>query len=182
MTDTPVRIGSRGTSRTVGLRGEPATGRVSPPSMGGPPSRGSPIPFHTRPSHPRPTGISNGRPSNATVTLSGSMPPVPWRTCTTARSPWTSRTRPRRTSPLGSRTAAISSQPTPSTPPTTSRGPSTRRAPVYSIGTRANSFPRAGVVGGVTPARPALAAARRAGFGPPRRRRDLSRREPGSPG
>ena len=63
MTEIPVRMGSRGTSRTVGLSGEPATGRVTAPSMGGPPSSGSPIPFQTRPSHPSPTGISRGRPS-----------------------------------------------------------------------------------------------------------------------
>ena len=69
--EIPVRIGSRGTSRAVGLIGAPLTGRIVAASIGGPSSSGSPMPFQTRPSHPSPTGISSGRPSKADMHRAG---------------------------------------------------------------------------------------------------------------
>ena len=44
--ETPVRIGSRGVARAVGLIGRPWTCDVVAPNTGGPPSSGSPRPLH----------------------------------------------------------------------------------------------------------------------------------------
>ena len=62
----------------------------------------------------------------------GRMPPVPSRTCTTARSRSASRTSPCRVSPSPSLIVANSSQPTPVTPRTTSSGPRSSATAVYS--------------------------------------------------
>ena len=129
ITEMPVSTGSAGGRRNAGLIGNPVTGAVCSPVTGGPPSRGSPRPLQTRPSQRGPTGIRSGLPANSTVVPAGSMPAVPSSTCTTARSPSASSTRPcRGCPPPSSRMVANSSQPTPLTPRTISSGP--RSSPI----------------------------------------------------
>ena len=117
MAEMPVSTGSLGRSRRVGFSGWPATGRMTCPEIGGPPSSGSPRPLQTRPSQLFPTGICTGAPEKATVVDRGTSPSVPSKTWTTARSWSTSRTMPWRSAASGPtpliRMTAASSQPTP---------------------------------------------------------------------
>ena len=73
----PVNTGSAGVCLAVGFSGKPAVSRSGPDKTGGPPSMGSPRPFHARPSQASLTLMLTGRPMNATVVSVGLIPDVP---------------------------------------------------------------------------------------------------------
>ncbi len=125
--DTPVMTGSRGGSRCTGFSGQPFTGAERGPAIGGPPSSGSPRPLQIRPSHSGPTASRSGWFANRTSTPPADRPSVPSRTCTVAREPSTSRTRPWRSASPSTWMVANSSQPTPSISSTISSGPRSSR-------------------------------------------------------
>ncbi len=70
--------------------------------IAGPSSFGRPMPSKTRPRMSRETASSSPRPRNRTLTVLDVDPVVPSKSCTSAVSPSTSSTRPRRISPFGS--------------------------------------------------------------------------------
>ena len=89
--------------------GIPLMSRVCSAIRGAPPSMGSPRPLKTRPNMSRDTGRVCTLPRKRTFVSFVSMPEVPSKTCTSARSDSISRTRPRRLSPLASSISASSS-------------------------------------------------------------------------
>jgi len=172
ITEMPVMTGSFGGSRCTGFMGQPLTG-MGVPVTGGPPSRGSPRPLHTRPSQPAPTGTCSGRPSKRTPTAPRAIPWVPSSTWSVTTSWSTSRTSPWRSSP-GSSMVANSSQPTPATSPTTRSGPRSSRVSVKE--SRPSRRPPA-----FTPAPRGRPGQRRAGRRQRRRRPARSPRAPAAP-
>lgn len=100
----------------------------------GPPSMGFPDPLKMRPSMSLDTAVFITSPVNSSLVLRLSMPDVPSKTCTTARSPSTSRTCPRRMVPSASRMSTISAYLAPLTCSRITRGPDTPAMVEYSGG------------------------------------------------
>mmetsp|Transcript_3047 Transcript_3047/g.8408 ORF Transcript_3047/g.8408 Transcript_3047/m.8408 type:complete len:252 (-) Transcript_3047:107-862(-) len=99
MVEMPVWIISSGYVRFCGLIGIPWISRNASGSTGGPPSIGFPEPLKIRPNISRETGVFRISPVNSQCVRLLSIPVVPSNTCTTALSPFTSSTCPRRTEP-----------------------------------------------------------------------------------
>mmetsp|Transcript_9609 Transcript_9609/g.40777 ORF Transcript_9609/g.40777 Transcript_9609/m.40777 type:complete len:240 (-) Transcript_9609:248-967(-) len=92
MVEMPVWIISSGYVRSLGLMDEPWMSRYSSGITSGPPSMGWPEPLKMRPSMSSETGVLSTSPVNSSRVFRPSTPEVPSNTCTTARSPSTSRT------------------------------------------------------------------------------------------
>ena len=104
----PVWIISSGYVRSLGLMLDPWMSRYCSGITGGPPSMGIPEPLKMRPSISSATGVFSTSPVNSSFVFFPSTPLVPSNTCTTARSPSTSRTWPRRAVPSPSLMFTIS--------------------------------------------------------------------------
>ena len=108
MVPMPVWIISSGYVRSEGLMEEPWMSRYTSGMTGGPPSMGCPLPLKMRPSMSSETGVLSTSPVNSNFVFLPSTPEVPSKTWTTARSPSTSRTCPRRMLPSPSLMLTIS--------------------------------------------------------------------------